>query len=157
MQRLQWGAVLFVVWLGLTSSLHPQELLAGALISAGVVWLAIPPRPGDAARRPWRLGAALAYLPVFLKNLILANIDVAARVLNPKLPINPGIVRVTTALTAPHQRLILANSITLTPGTVTLELDGPNMYVHWLDVQSTDPDTASELIKGEMERAIARI
>jgi len=157
MQRLQWGAVLFVVWLGLTNSLHPQELLAGALISAAVVWLAIPPRPAEAAQRPWRLRPLIVYVPVFLKNLILANIDVAARVLNPRLPINPGIVRVPTALTAPHQRLILANSITLTPGTVTLELDGPDMYIHWLDVRSSDPDAAGELIKGEMERAIARI
>lgn len=157
MQRLQWGAVLFVVWLGLTNSLHPQELLAGLLISATVVWLAIPRQAARHQRRPWRLGALLAYLPVLFKNLILANIDVAARVLSPKLPINPGIVRVPTALTAPYQRLMLANSITLTPGTVTLELDGGDMYIHWIDVRNGDPDTAGELIKGEMERAIARI
>jgi multicomponent Na+:H+ antiporter subunit E len=157
MQRLQWGAVLFIVWLGLANTLHPQELLAGALISAAIVLLAIPARSADGAGRPWSLIGLLAYLPIFFKNLILSNIDVAARVLHPKLPINPGIVRVQTDLLAPHQRLMLANSITLTPGTVTLEMDGPDLYVHWIDVRSTDPATAGESIKDEMERAIARI
>lgn len=158
MQRFQWGLILFIVWLGLTNSLDPQELIAGLLVSAAVVWLAIPPeRPAGGAGRSWRLLPLLAYLPVFLKNLVLANIDVARRVLSPSLPINPGIVRVKTGLEQPYQRLILANSITLTPGTVTLEMEGEDMYVHWIDVQQTDPKRAGAAIKDEMERAIARI
>ncbi|NEV63693.1 Na+/H+ antiporter subunit E [Thiorhodococcus minor] len=157
MQRFQWGLILFIVWLGLTNSLDPQELVAGLLISAAVVWLAIPAQRAGASERSWRLLPLLAYLPVFLKNLVLANIDVARRVLSPSLPINPGIVRVKTGLTAPYQRLILANSITLTPGTVTLEMEGEDMYVHWIDVQQTDPEGAGAAIKEEMERAIARI
>lgn len=157
MQRLQWGVLLFIVWLGLTNSLDPQELLAGLLASIVIVWLTIPkPRAGEHTR-PWSLLALLAYLPVFLENLVLSNIDVASRVLSPRLPINPGIVRVRTKLTAPYQRLILANSITLTPGTVTLEMDGEDMYIHWIDVKSPDPESAGQVIKDEMEAAIARI
>lgn len=157
MQRLQWGVLLFIVWLGLTNSVHPQELLAGLLVSAAIVWLTIPkPRTGEHARA-WSLLALLAYIPVFLKNLVLSNIDVARRVLSPRLPINPGIVRVRTQLTAPYQRLILANSITLTPGTVTLEMDGEDMYIHWIDVKHSDPEGAGQVIKDEMEAAIAKI
>ena len=154
MQRLQWGAVLFIVWLGLTNSLQIQELLAGLALSAAIVWLAIP---AGGEQKTWSLLGLLAYLPVFLKNLVLSNIDVAGRVLNPRLPINPGIVKVRTRLTAPYQRLILANSITLTPGTITLEMDGEDMYIHWIDVRSSQPELAGQSIKDEMEAAIARI
>lgn len=154
MQRLQWGFVLFLVWLGLTSSAHLQSLVAGAIIVAAIVVIAIP---RDAKGPLWSLPRLLAYLPVFLKNLVLANLDVARRVLSPRLPINPGIVRVQTDLEAPYQRLMLANSITLTPGTITLEMDGQDMYVHWIDVQDADPERAGAAIKEEMERAIARI
>ncbi len=157
MQRLQWGALLFLLWLGLTNSLDPQELLAGLLASAAIVWLTIPKRPAEVQERPWRLLPFLAFLPIFLKNLVLANIDVARRVLSPELPINPGIVRVRTRLTAPYQRLILANSITLTPGTVTLEMEGEDMFIHWIDVKSADPDVAGRAIKEQMEDAIAKI
>lgn len=157
MYRIQWTAVLFVVWLGLTNTLQPQELVAGLLISAAIAWLALPARPADPAARPWRLLGLLAYVPIFLKNLVLSNLDVAVRVLNPRLPINPGIVRVRTDLTAPHQRLLLANSITLTPGTVTLEMDGPNLYIHWLDVRDADPSPAGAAIKDEMEQGIRRV
>ncbi|MBK1721041.1 Na+/H+ antiporter subunit E [Thiocystis violacea] len=157
MQRLQWGAILFIVWLGLTNSLDPEELIVGLLVSAAIVWLAVPRQPTGELGRSWRLLPLLAYLPVFLKNLVLSNIDVARRVLSPSLPINPGIVRIRTRLTEPYQRLILANSITLTPGTVTLEMDGEDMYVHWIDVKETDPERAGEAIKDEMEAGIARI
>ncbi|AGA91150.1 multisubunit Na+/H+ antiporter, MnhE subunit [Thioflavicoccus mobilis 8321] len=157
MQRLQWGFVLFLIWLGLTGSANIQELLAGVAIAAAIVWLAIPggDRPGD--DRPWSLLQFLAYLPIFIKNLVLANLDVARRVLSPRLPINPGIVRIRTDLKAPYQRLILANSITLTPGTITLEMEGEDMYIHWLDVEDADPQRAGEAIKADMEAAIARI
>jgi multicomponent Na+:H+ antiporter subunit E len=157
MQRLQWGAVLFVLWLGLTNTLQIQEVLAGLLVTLVIVWLTIPAQPASQSDKPWSPIALLLYLPVFLKELVLANIDVARRVLDPKLPINPGIVRIRTGLKAPYQRLMLANSITLTPGTVTLEMDGEDMYVHWIDVKTADPEAAGEIIKGVMERSIARI
>lgn len=158
MQRLQWGFVLFLIWLGLTGSADPQELLAGVAIVAVIVFVAIPDDGRQATMGAlWSPARLLAYLPVFLKNLVLANLDVARRVLSPRLPINPGIVRVQTELKAPYQRLMLANSITLTPGTITLDMDGEDMYIHWIDVQEAAPEKAGQAIKDEMERAIARI
>ncbi|EXJ15251.1 Na+/H+ antiporter subunit E [Imhoffiella purpurea] len=157
MHRIQWGLALFIIWVGLTNSADPQELVAGLLVSAVIVWLTIPAAASDALSRPWNPLALLAYMPVFLKNLVLANIDVARRVLSPSLPINPGIVRIKTRLERPYQRLILANSITLTPGTVTLDMDGDEMYVHWIDVRESDPERAGAVIKDAMEDAIERI
>jgi multicomponent Na+:H+ antiporter subunit E len=152
--QLQWGAVLFIAWVGLTNSFHYQELFAGVMITAVIVWLTIP---AETATRQWSVLGLLAYFPIFLHALVLANIDVAMRVLNPKLPINPGIVRVPTQLTTPYQRLILANSITLTPGTITLEMDNEDVYIHWLAVEDGDPEQNGETIKGAMERGIMRI
>lgn len=154
MQRLQWVVVLFTVWLGLTGSFHIQEIAAGLIVSTVLVWLVVPRSAGES--RPWHILGALAYIPTFMKNLVLANVDVARRVLDPRLPINPGIVRIETDLETPYKRLILANSITLTPGTITLELNGRDMYIHWLDIQEQDPQQAAEKIKGDLERAIAR-
>ncbi|MBK1694902.1 sodium:proton antiporter [Chromatium weissei] len=152
--QLQWSAVLFIAWVGLTNSFHYQELLAGIIITGFIVWLTIP---AESTARQWSLWGLLTYFPVFLKALVLANIDVAMRVLNPKLPINPGIVCVPTQLTTPYQRLILANSITLTPGTITLEMDNKDVYIHWLAVEDGDSEHHGETIKGAMERGIMRI
>ncbi len=152
----QWGGVLFAIWLGLTNSLHYQELLAGLILSAAIVWLTVPLPAANEPMPQWRPAGLIAFIPVFVKNLILANIDVALRVLDPKLPINPGIVQIHTTLATPYQRLILANSITLTPGTITLDMQGDAMYIHWLDVKDSAPDAAGARIKSGMEEAIAR-
>ena len=74
------------------------------------------------------------YIFVFLGELIKSNFDVAARVANPKLPINPGIVKVKTKLKSKLGRIMLANSITLTPGTLTVDIDEDTneLYIHWI-------------------------
>ena len=89
------------------------------------------------------------YLPVFVWEMIKANFDVAARVLNPKLPLNPGFVKVSTELEGEASKLFLANSITLTPGTLTLDVRGKNLYIHWIDVKSLE--NKEERISGRFE------
>ena len=88
----------------------------------------------------------VVYIPWLLWAIIKANIDVAKRILNPKLPIAPRIVRVSGTQKTDLCRVIFANSITLTPGTVSLDLDEEDIVVHALteeaadDVQSGDMD-----------------
>jgi multicomponent Na+:H+ antiporter subunit E len=94
----------------------------------------------------------VAYALVFLKALVLSNLDVAFRVLHPRLPIAPGIVRVRTTLRTPLGRLLLANSITLTPGTITVEMRGEDVFVHWIKVASADPQGATEAIVSDFEK-----
>jgi multicomponent Na+:H+ antiporter subunit E len=83
------------------------------------------------------------YFFVFVIELIRANIDVAGRVLQPSLPIKPGIVRI---------RLLLANSITLTPGTMTVETRGNEFFIHWMAVREDDPEGATRAIAARFER-----
>ena len=77
------------------------------------------------------------YIPVFIYKLVIANLDMAYRVLSPKMPINPGIVKVPTKLTNDFGKLVLANSITLTPGTLSMDVKDGYVLVHWVNVKGT--------------------
>lgn len=99
---------------------------------------------------------------IFGWELIKANIDMAFRALKPgKLKINPGIVKVPTKLKSEYGLSMLANSITLTPGTITMDIvdqgDETFLYIHWINVTVTDENEAGEAIKGTLEKWVRRI
>jgi multicomponent Na+:H+ antiporter subunit E len=79
-------------------------------------------------------------------------LDVASRVIQPSLPLRPGIVEVKTSLKSPIGRLMLANSITLTPGTLTVETHDDSFFIHWIDVTAQDVETASQELVHKFER-----
>lgn len=99
------------------------------------------------------------YLPKFLWECVKANIDVARRILHPQLPINPGIVKVKTILKTDIAITFLANSITLTPGTLTVDVDKDNsvLYIHWIDVQAKDVEAATRIIVERFEKILKKI
>ena len=72
----------------------------------------------------------LYYLIHLLINMVVANIQVAKIVLNPKLPISPGIIIFKTILENDLSRVFYSNSITLTPGTVTVDAEGDKLIIH---------------------------
>ena len=138
-------ATLFLFWLLLNGSLAADILLVGALASFIIAFLfrdGLSPLTEFRAT-PRAFGAALLFLFYFFKELVKSNLRLAAIVLSPSLPINPGIVKVRTRLKSRMGRLLLANSITLTPGTLTVELEGEWLYIHWVTVESTDIDAAT--------------
>lgn len=96
--------------------------------------------------------ATVFYLGRFLRELILSNLRLAGVVLAPSLPVNPGIVKVRTRLKSRMGRLLLANSITLTPGTLTVELDGEWFYIHWVTVESPEIEAATAAIVASFEK-----
>lgn len=111
---------------------------------------------------PVRLGTLLFYcFIVFPWELTKANIDVAKRALSPHLPVNPGIVKVPVALQKEYALDMLANSITLTPGTITMDIAKEKgktyYYIHWINVTDPDPAKAGETIKGTLEKWVRRI
>ncbi len=99
------------------------------------------------------------YIPIFLWECFKANIDVAFRVGHPDLPIHPGIVKVKTTLKSDTGLTFLANSITLTPGTLTVDIDkeGGYLYVHWIEVRSKDIEGATKRIVEKFEKILRRI
>ena len=169
---LSTALLIYVFWLLITGQLVAickgaaswQVLVAGALVSCFVsLFTARFFIHGNAFHllAPKRFFSLAAYVFVFLWELTKANVDVAFRALNPKLPTNPGIVKVPSDLKAEYGLSMLANSITLTPGTITMDIadeDGKtNYYIHWIDVKETDPVKAGDAIKGTMEKWIRRI
>ncbi|MBI4756162.1 MAG: Na+/H+ antiporter subunit E [Betaproteobacteria bacterium] len=147
-------ATLFLFWGMLNGSLA-QDVLGVGLVAALVI--AVLFRDGLAVLSEFRATpraffAAARYLPYFLKELVKSNLALAAIVLAPDLPVNPGIVKVRTRLKSRMGRLLLANSITLTPGTLTVELDGEWLYIHWVTVESTDIEAATASIVAGFER-----
>jgi multicomponent Na+:H+ antiporter subunit E len=86
-----------------------------------------------------------------------SNIDVALRVLSPGLQIKPGIVKIRTNLKSDVARVFLANSITLTPGTMTVEMKDDVLYIHWIEVGASDITAASKAIIGPFEYFLGRI
>ena len=91
-------------------------------------------------------------LLVLLLEILKANIDVAYRVIHPKMPIKPGIVVIKTKLKQDVAKMILANSITLTPGTFTLDILGDTLLIHWINVKSTETGESTEIIGRRFEK-----
>jgi multicomponent Na+:H+ antiporter subunit E len=158
-KRLAEFVVIFSMWVLLTWSINIQDIFAGLVVAFFVTILTRRLFPDDFLKllNPKRFLFGAFYIPYLFYYILLANLDVAYRVLNPFLPIKPGIVKVKTSLKNDFAKTILANSITLTPGTLTVEVDGDYFYVHWINVSSDDPDIQRELILGRFERMLRRI
>lgn len=148
--------LLFLIWLLLTGTLELTSLLLG--LALAVTLALIFGKNSNVFGRfrmtPKVFVYSLIYLFVLSWEIVKSNIDVALRVLNPKLPINPGIVKVKTRLKSPIGRMILANSITLTPGTLTIDMKDDELYIHWIDVKTLDTEEASRKILGKFEKLL---
>lgn len=144
---------LMLVWLMLSGT-DPQELIAGAVVSLLIVLLLSGSEPilADLKISPKALLYTIAYVFVFLKELLISNLDVARRVIDPKLPIRPGIVKIQTRLRSPLAKTILANSITLTPGTLTTEIRDNVLYIHWIEIKEGGMEVATREIASRFEK-----
>lgn len=148
---------LWILWILLTGTLDISELAVGAVVAMLVAWLAERHLSilHGIKLTPRAIGYALAYAAVFLKALLIANIDVAQRVLSPALPIHPAIVRVRTGLKSDFGKLLLTSSITLTPGTLSVDLQDDTITIHWIDsTPGEDLEHATQAIAAEFERYI---
>ena len=145
--------LLFVMWIFLTNT-SIQEIIVGLVLSVLIVL--ILNKYGEIFSEikinPKAFVYGFMYIFVFIVELAKANYDVARRVVDPKLPINPGIIKVKTKLKSRIGRIILANSITLTPGTLTVETKGDNFYIHWIDVTSESIEESTEEIVSKFEK-----
>lgn len=108
---------------------------------------------------PVRIFWFLCYIPVFIWECLKANIEGAYIVTHPDLPINPGIVKIRTSLKSDIALTFLANSLTLKPGTMTVDVDKKNsfLYIHWAHVKTQDVQKASELMTRRFEYLLKRV
>ncbi len=147
-------AVTFVLWLALSSELNRPELICGGVVCL-IISLFAARLYSKLDFPPLSLKGilfSLIYVIVLFWEIIKANFDVAYRVIHPKMPIKPGIVVIKTHLKSDIAKLILANSITLTPGTFTLDVIGDKLLIHWINVKAEDIDEATSLIGHKFEK-----
>lgn len=165
MRRVIYFIVAFIVWMLLTwpiedGAFDSQLVIAGLVASAivAVLFHEMLPKEHHIFVSPIRFFWGAVYLPVLFYYVLKANLDVVYRALHPKMPINPGIVKIKTALKTESGITALANSITLTPGTLTVDLtDDGYMYIHWINVKAQDVEAASEHIARRFEWFLLKI
>jgi multicomponent Na+:H+ antiporter subunit E len=143
------GSVLAGLW-SLLTGFDPASWMMGIpaiLIGAGLVWL-LPPA------RPWRIapGAALSFALFFVWQSVRGALDVAARALDPRLPLAPGFRTIRLTLRPGPGRVLIANTISLLPGTLSVELSGTTLTLHTLD---TGADTETEI--ASIEKRVAAV
>jgi len=158
-QSVELFVTLFMFWVLLNGSLAPDTLAIGCVAS---IVIAVLFRDGlsflfEFRILPSSLWASVQYFAYFIKELIVANVRLAIIVMSPSLPIKPGIVKVRTRLKSRMGRLLLANSITLTPGTLTVELEDDWLYIHWVTVETVNREEATTLIVAGFERYLERM
>jgi multicomponent Na+:H+ antiporter subunit E len=148
------GIGLAVLWLLLSGHFSEPLLLALGAISVVLVVLIIRRMDLlDHESYPVHLAwPALQYVPWLLKEIVLSTLQVAKVVLQPRLPIAPSLVRVRAQQRSDLGRVIFANSITLTPGTISLAIEGEDISIHALTKAA-----ASGWEESEMNRRVAAI
>ena len=146
--------VLMIVWVLLNNTFQPDILIVGAVIAALLSFFFCKKCElfTEMNFTPKGLLYTIIFLGVFFIELIKSNLDVTRRVLTPSLPINPGIVEVKTKLKSKFARMLLANTITLTPGTLTVEVKDDSFFIHWIDVESEDINVATKEIVEKFEK-----
>lgn len=155
--------LLFVVFLIVSASISPMDIALGLITAAiaaaftsTILIREAPQKTFNVIRWAW----ALAYFFYFF--LVIepkCHWDVTKRILHPKMPIKPGIVRVPYNLKSDYAITAVACSITNTPGTVVVDIDeeGKRFYVHWIDVKTTDLEGSYEMISKPFEKYLRRV
>jgi multicomponent Na+:H+ antiporter subunit E len=159
MKRIVLFIVTLVLWVLLTWTVDWQSLLVGMLASLlvtilfGNLFIQNPKKFLQINRWFW----FFCYIFLFLWECIKANFDVAYRVLHPMMPIKPGIVKIKSSLKSDLAKTFLANSLTMQPGTLTVDIDGEYFFIHWIYVRETEVSNASQKITGKFEFLLAKI
>lgn len=148
------GMTLFGVWLLWSGHYNPLLISFGAVSCLLVVLLSWRMDIVDEEAAPVQLGLRpfIFYAPWLAWRIFLANIDVARLILDPQLPVSPVIVRVKVSQKGDLGRVIYANSITLTPGTVSVDMMGDVITVHALTTKLAESDQS-----GDMDRRVTQL
>jgi multicomponent Na+:H+ antiporter subunit E len=144
---------LLAIWLLLSGHYTPLMLLFGVLSTLFVVFLATRADLIDRETQPVLIKLSVLFYWVWLgREIIKSNIDVTRRILSPGLPISPTVFTVRATQKTELGRVTYANSITLVPGTVTMDVDEDVFTVHALTREA-----AADLKRGEMNRRVCDV
>lgn len=149
-RRALYALVLFALWLLLSESLNPLHVVTGLAAALVIVTLNTrAPASSPYRVRGWR---AALYVPWLLSRILLSGLHLSYLILHPRMPIQPRLFRHPTALGHEAGIVLLSNSITLTPGTITVEADDDSVLVHAMDGTS-----AEDVVSDRLERQVAEV
>jgi multicomponent Na+:H+ antiporter subunit E len=143
-------ALFFVIWVALSGKLNFFHLTLGLGVSLCIAWLNTWPLTGTKISVSW--GGVVTYIPWLFSRIFASSIHMARLILDPKLPIDPKLIRHQTTLQNHAAVVLLGNSITLTPGTITAEASPNQLTIH-----TVDPDSSVDLLSGTLEKKVATV
>jgi multicomponent Na+:H+ antiporter subunit E len=147
------AALFATAWLLWSGHYIPLTLACGVISCGLVLWVALHMEVIDAEAVPYGLAARLVtYIPWLVLKIAKSSLHVAAVIVNPRLPIQPRLVRVRASQHTATCEALHANSITLTPGTISLDVRERSILVHALTEKS-----AEGLLTGEIDRRVLRV
>jgi len=151
--------IALIFWLLLTFNLSTANIIVGivAALATSIIFGKYFVADISKALQPQRYFWFFAYLIIFIWECLKANIEVAYLVLHPAMPIKPGIVKIKTDLKTDIAKTTLANSITMTPGTITVDIIDDYIYVHWIYISTDNPEEYSQKVSGRFEKYIKKI
>jgi multicomponent Na+:H+ antiporter subunit E len=157
MNGFWWNCALAVAWALITGDLSITNVVIGFLIGTGILMLV-----GRAVGSPGYVRTVWAFIVlavVFLRDLTIANFAVAHDLLTPKSQLRPGIIKVPLTATTDAEITALANLLTLTPGTTTIDIseDRSTLYLHVMYLDREGPDRTREKIQREIEARLLRV
>ena len=147
--RFYAAIVLFLLWLVLSASYNLIHVATGAVVACLVVWLS-PSGSAHVKRFSWL--ALLTYVPWLFGRIMKSGFHVSRLILDPSLPIAPELIHHKTNLRSDGELVVLGNSLTLTPGTITVEIKPGELIVHALDAASSD-----DLTRGVFDDKVSRM
>lgn len=157
---IRFSVYLFLFWLLISGSLHLKFICIGAAASFAVAWVCMPLfmiRNFKRTKKYFALDVSLIQFAIFfiwlLKELILSNLDVAWAVWKKAMPVEPKLIRFRMHFDNPLAIALLANSITLTPGTLTLNVSNEGIF----EIHALTPTAAKGIAEGNMVRKVAKL
>lgn len=147
--------VLAVVWQAVSGDFSLGGLMVGLVLGYAALWVARPLYGDTAYFR--RVGGGIGFLLYFLKELVVSSLRVAYDVVTPPIHARPGVIRVPLEARTDLEIMLLANLISLTPGTLSLDVSGDRrtLYLHAMFIQ--DPDAVRLEIKQGLERRLLEL
>jgi multicomponent Na+:H+ antiporter subunit E len=156
------AAIAFSTYIIFSGSISLYDIITGAIVSliTGFTFSTLTLNNPRKALNPKRWGLFIVYAVRYLLiDETKAHVDVIKRILHPRTPVNPAIVKVPFHVSTDYAVTAVANSITNTPGTVVVDVDEKEkvFYVHWIDAKTIEPERAREAISSGFEKYASRI
>lgn len=151
------NVLLSLLWAALNGSFAPSTLGVGFVIGYAVLYVARPAlAPSGYHKQLWR---AITFFVVYVRDIFVASFRVAYDVLTPTMYMNPGVVGVPLDVTTDVEIAVLANLVSLTPGTLSLDVssDRSVLYIHAMYIDDDDVDRVRRVLKQDLERRVLEL